>query len=89
MEPKTDLEHATAALLVTTLNLETSSADIDPTLPLFGDAGLGLDSIDLLELSLAISRQYGFQLRSDSADNVQIFASLRALCTHIEQHRLR
>jgi acyl carrier protein len=56
---------------------------------LFGDAGLGLDSIDMLELSLGVSKQYGFQLRSDAADNVQIFASLRALCQHIDQHRVR
>jgi acyl carrier protein len=89
MEAKTDLELATAELLVATLNLEVSAAEIDPLAPLFGDTGLGLDSIDLLELSLAVSRQYGFQLRSDSADNVQIFASLRALCLHIDEHRIR
>ena len=89
MEAMTALEHATAELLVATLNLETSAADIDPTVPLFGNTGLGLDSIDLLEVSLAVSRQYGFQLRSDAPDKVQIFSSLRALCAHIEQHRLR
>mgnify|MGYP001335065395 CR=1 FL=1 len=87
MEPKTELEQAVADLLVTTLNLETQAADIDPLAPLFGDAGLGLDSIDMLELSLGVSKQYGFQLRSDAADNVKIFASLRALCQHIDQHR--
>lgn len=87
MEPKTQLEQAVADLLVTTLNLETQAADIDPLAPLFGDTGLGLDSIDMLELSLGVSKQYGFQLRSDAADNVKIFASLRALCQHIDQHR--
>jgi acyl carrier protein len=89
MEAKTELEQAVAELLVTTLNLETQAADIDPLAPLFGDAGLGLDSIDMLELSLGVSKQYGFQLRSDSADNVRIFASLRALCQHIDQYRVR
>jgi acyl carrier protein len=89
MEPESDLELATAELLVATLNLDTPATDIDPTVPLFGDAGLGLDSIDLLELSLAVSREYGFQLRSDSTDTVQIFSSLRALCAHIAHHRTR
>ena len=89
METKTELEQAVAELLVTTLNLETQAADIDPLAPLFGDAGLGLDSIDMLELSLGVSKQYGFQLRSDSADKARIFASLRSLCQHIDQHRVR
>lgn len=89
MESKTELEQAVADLLVTTLNLETPAAEIDPLAPLFGDAGLGLDSIDMLELALGISKQYGFQLRSDAADNAQIFASLRALCRHVDQHRVR
>jgi acyl carrier protein len=89
MEVKTELEQAVAKLLVTTLNLETCADDIDPLAPLFGDAGLGLDSIDMLELSLGVSKQYGFQLRSDAADNVRIFSSLRALCQHIDQNRVR
>lgn len=86
MESKTQLEQAVANLLVTTLNLEIQADDIDPIAPLFGDAGLGLDSIDMLELSLGVSKQYGFQLRSDAAGNVQIFASLRALCQHIDKN---
>lgn len=89
MESKTELEQAVADLLVTTLNLETPTADIDPLAPLFGDTGLGLDSIDMLELSLGVSKQYGFQLRSDASDNTHIFASLRALCQHIDIHRVR
>ena len=87
MSTQTPAEHELAALLVTSLNLEsTSAADIDPDAPLFG-AGLGLDSIDALELALAISKTYGFQLRSDSEDNKRVFASLRALSAHIEQQR--
>ena len=54
--------------------------------PLFGE-GLGLDSIDALELALAISKKYGFQLRSDNDDNRRIFASLRALSAHVQQHK--
>ena len=54
--------------------------------PLFG-AGLGLDSIDALELALAISKRYGFQLKSDNEENRRVFASLRALSAHVEQHK--
>ena len=76
-----------ARLLVESLNLEgVEPAGIDPQAPLFGD-GLGLDSIDALELALAISKTYGFQLRSDSDENRRIFGSLRALSAHIQQHR--
>lgn len=89
MESKTELEQAVAELIVATLNLETPANEIDPLAPLFGDAGLGLDSIDMLELSLAISKKYGFQLRVDSVDKASVFASLRAFCQYIEQHRAR
>lgn len=75
-----------AALIVEALNLEMAPAEIDPDAPLFGD-GLGLDSIDVLEIALVISKRYGFQLRSDDQDNVRIFASLRALTAHIASRR--
>ena len=84
---QTDAERELAELLVESLNLDgVSAADIDPEAPLF-NAGLGLDSIDALELALAISKRYGFQLRSDSEENRRIFASLRALSAHVEQNR--
>ena len=87
MSAQTEAELALAELLVESLNLEdVQAADIDPEAPLF-NAGLGLDSIDALELALAISKRYGFQLRSDNDENRRIFASLRALSAHIEQHR--
>ncbi len=94
MDIKTQPSHAQSAseqelagLIVDSLNLEgVSAAEIDPQAPLFG-GDLGLDSIDALELALAVSRKYGFQLRSDNPDNQRIFASLRALSAHIEQHR--
>lgn len=87
MPDQTPAEHELAQLLVDSLNLdEVDAAAIEPDAPLFGE-GLGLDSIDALELALAISRRYGFQLRSDSDENRRIFASLRSLSAHIEQHR--
>ncbi len=87
MSDQTPEELALAHLLIDSLNLEDLSApDIDPEAPLFGE-GLGLDSIDALELALAISKQYGFQMRSDGDQNRQIFASLRALSAHIQQHK--
>ncbi|MEJ7746900.1 MAG: phosphopantetheine-binding protein [Luteimonas sp.] len=87
MSSLTAAETELANLLVESLNLDgVSAADIDPEAPLFG-AGLGLDSIDALELALAISKRYGFQLKSDNEDNRRVFASLRALSAHIEQHK--
>jgi acyl carrier protein len=80
-------ESEMAALIVTALNLEdVDPAGIDPEAPLFG-AGLGLDSIDALELALEVSKRYGVQLRSDDEDNRKIFASLRALTAHVQAHR--
>jgi acyl carrier protein len=79
-----------AQLVVSSLNIEGIQADaIDPQAPMFGDGDLGLDSIDALELALAVSKHYGFQLRSDNPDNRQIFGSLRALSAHIEQQRTK
>ncbi len=77
-----------AELIVTALNLDLDPRHIDPEATLFGE-GLGLDSIDILEIALVISKRYGFQLRSDNEDNLRIFSSLRALCTHIAAHRTR
>jgi len=87
MSQQTPAEHALAALLVESLNLDSVTADaIAPDAPLFG-GDLGLDSIDALEIALAVSKRYGFQLRSDNTDNKRIFSSLRALSAHIEQNR--
>jgi len=73
-------------LIVATLKLDIPPEEISPTAPLYGD-GLGLDSIDVLEIALAISKAYGVKLRSDSRNNTQIFASLRSLSQHIESNR--
>ena len=83
---QTALEREVAQLIVEAVGLDLGAADIDPAKPLFGE-GLGLDSIDLLEIALAISSKYGFQLRSDDPDNKRIFASLRALSAHIARQR--
>ena len=82
------LEAEVATLIVRTLTLKVDPAQIQPEAPLFGD-GLGLDSIDALELSLAISQVYGHQIRSDDPDAVATFASLRSLCQSIEKHRTK
>lgn len=83
------LETEVAQTLVSALNLEGISAEsIDPVAPLFG-GDLGLDSIDALELALAISKKYGFELRSDDANNRQIFSSLRSLAAHVQANRTR
>ena len=77
-----------AELVVSALNLEIAAGTIDPDAPLFGE-GLGLDSIDVLEISLVVSKKYGFQLKSDNEDNLRIFSSLRALAAHIAAHRTK
>jgi acyl carrier protein len=84
--PQTDAERQLADLIVTTLQLETRPEDIDPDAALFGD-GLGLDSIDALELALAVTRHHGIELRSDDEQKLQIFASLGSLSRHIEANR--
>ncbi|HYX74585.1 MAG TPA: phosphopantetheine-binding protein [Steroidobacteraceae bacterium] len=77
-----------AALIVQALNLEVSPAQIEPDRPLYGE-GLGLDSIDILEIALVVSKQYGVQLRADSEENGRIFGSLRQLVDYITAHRTK
>lgn len=83
-----DAELALAEIVVKTLNLEVAAHEIDPDGPIYGE-GLGLDSIDILEISLAISKQYGFQLKSDDENNKTIYKSLRNLSAHIEKSRTK
>jgi acyl carrier protein len=78
-----------AKMIIETLVLEDVGVDdIDPRAPLFGD-GLGLDSIDALELSFAIAQRYGVKLRSDDERNLDIFSSLDALSRHLSEHRTK
>ncbi|MEM7120266.1 MAG: phosphopantetheine-binding protein [Pseudomonadota bacterium] len=84
-----ELRDEVAALIVESLVLVDVTWDqIKPAEPLFGD-GLGLDSIDALELAYAIAEKYGFKLRSDDERNAEIFASLNSLTRHIQENRVR
>jgi acyl carrier protein len=79
-------EYELARLIVETLNLDISPDDVDPEASLFGE-GLGLDSIDILEIALAVSKTYGVKLRSDDENNAKIFGSLSDLNSYIQQHK--
>jgi acyl carrier protein len=82
----TPLETELSRLIVTRLELEVDPGSIDPAAPLFGE-GLGLDSIDALEISLIISDQYGVKLSTENENINEIFSSLRFLCAYIEERR--
>jgi acyl carrier protein len=77
-----------AVLIVSALNLETAQEQIDPDAPLYKE-GLGLDSIDILEVALVVSKRYGFKLRDDDQDNVRIFRSLNSLASHVAERRTK
>lgn len=81
------IEAELAELIVQTLNLEIKPQDINPAQSLFDD--LGMDSLDILEIALTISKRYGVKLRSDDENNQHIFSSLTALANHISQHRVK
>ncbi len=83
-----ELTGEVAGLIVAALNLDVAPARIDADAPLYGE-GLGLDSIDILEIALVVSKRYGVQLRADSQENQSIFASLRHLCGYIAAHRTK
>ena len=87
-ETRATTEYEVAQLLVDALHLEMTAGEINPEEPLFGE-GLGLDSIDALEIALAISRTYGFELRSEEGRAHQVFASLRNLTRYIDTHRTK
>ena len=83
-----ELQREVAELMVECLNLEVTADQITPDAPLYGD-GLGLDSIDVLEVALVVSKRYGLQLRADSPDNQHVFSSLRSLSDYIAAHKTR
>ncbi|WP_035820969.1 phosphopantetheine-binding protein [Janthinobacterium sp. RA13] len=81
------LEQEVKELIIDALQLEdVSAADIDTDAPLFVE-GLGLDSIDALELGVALQKKYGISLSADSADTRRHFASVRALAAMVDTHR--
>ena len=82
------LQSEVAALIVDALNLDVEAAAIGSDDPLYGD-GLGLDSIDVLEVALVVSKRYGLQLRADNDDNHRIFSSLRSLTEYISTQRTK
>ena len=77
-----------AGHIVTALNLDIAAGDIDPQAPLYRE-GLGLDSIDILEVALVVSKRYGFKLRDDDQDNVRIFRSLASLAETVAARRTK
>lgn len=85
-EVNQELQNEVAELIVSALNLDVSPEEIQADAPLYGE-GLGLDSIDILEVALVVSKRFGFQLRADNADNVQIFSSLASLTRHIAANK--
>lgn len=87
--PDIALEREVAAMIVDALNLETKPEEIQAEDALYGEEGLGLDSIDILEVALVVSKRYGFQLKADSEDNFRIFASLRSLARYIAENRVK
>jgi acyl carrier protein len=87
-EANLELRNEVASLIVSALNLDIGPDQIETDAPLYGE-GLGLDSIDILEVALVVSRHYGFQLRADNADNVSIFSSLASLTQHIAANRTK
>ncbi len=85
-ETQSESEAELAALIVRTLNLDMPAGEIGAEMPLYGE-GLGLDSIDMLEIALAVSERFGVKLRADDKNNLEIFSSLRALNLYIQAHR--
>jgi acyl carrier protein len=86
--PQHELEAEVIQLLISALNLEVKPSEVSSDTPLYGD-GLGLDSIDILEIALAVSKRYGFQMRSDDPKNIESFASIGALSRYIAQERTK
>jgi acyl carrier protein len=87
-EATAELEREVAQLIVSALNLEVAPESIEADSDLYGD-GLGLDSIDILEIALVVSKQYGIQMKTEGDDNFLIFKSLRSLSAYIAEKRTK
>lgn len=87
-EVKAELEREVAQLIVAALNLEVAPESIEAKADLYGD-GLGLDSIDILEIALVVSKQYGIQMKTEGDDNFVVFKSLRSLSAYIAEKRTK
>ena len=77
-----------AGLITSALNLDVDADHIDPSASLYGE-GLGLDSIDILEVALVASKHYGFKLNDDDRDNTRIFRSLNSLALFVAERRTK
>ena len=88
IENNTVLQLEIAELMVQALNLDVAATEIEPDAPLYG-SGLGLDSIDILEVALVVSKRYGLQLKSDNENNHQIFSSLRSLAEYVAANKTK
>lgn len=86
--PHAELEREVAQLIVSALNLELAPESIEADSDLYGD-GLGLDSIDILEIALVVSKQYGIQVKTEGEDNFSIFKSIRSLSAYIAEKRTK
>ncbi|MFJ4290766.1 phosphopantetheine-binding protein [Cupriavidus sp. NPDC089707] len=83
----TELETELARLIIDELDIaDLRLEDVTADTPLYGE-GFGLDSIDILEIALLVSRKYGVELRSDNPDNKAIFASLGSLAAYVAAQR--
>jgi acyl carrier protein len=87
-EVNAELEREVAQLIVSALNLEVAPESIQADSDLYGD-GLGLDSIDILEIALVVSKQYGIQMKTEGEDNFAVFKSLRSLSAYIAEKRTK
>lgn len=87
-EANAELERQVAQLIVTALNLEVTPESIEADSDLYGD-GLGLDSIDILEIALVVSKQYGIQMKTEGDENFRVFKSLRSLSAYIAENRVK
>ncbi len=88
MDSQLPVRQNLAKLIVNALNLDISPEDIDFDASLYGE-GLGLDSIDILEIALVVAKEYGIQLKADSPENHKIFRSLNTLAEYVDSQRIR
>ena len=82
-----DIAAELSTILVSALNLDIPPSEIDINTPLFEADGLGLDSIDSLEIALVVSKRYGFTLSTENTENKRVFFSLKTLATHVFDNR--
>lgn len=84
---RAEIEAKLKETVVSSLDLEDlAPTDIETDVPLFGE-GLGLDSIDALELGMAVKKAFGITFSSNPAENRQIFRSVKTLADYVESQQ--